>query len=128
MPGVRGEACGASDAGCGVTFWLDAHFDPTLAAWMGATFKVMAKSLAEVGLRDAEDEPLFDAARRFSGIVIMTKDYDFVELVLRRGAPPQVAWVNIENCSTLELQARLTQSFPDAIRLLEGGDPLVEIN
>lgn len=36
-----------------MTFWLDAHLDPQLAAWLGATFKIIAKSLDEIGLREA---------------------------------------------------------------------------
>ena len=60
-----------------MTFWLDAQLDPALAAWLGSRFGVIAKALREVGLRDAEDEELFDAARRFGGIVIVTKDADF---------------------------------------------------
>jgi len=111
-----------------MTFWLDAQLDPQLAAWMGATFKVIAKSLDEIGLWTAEDETIFDAARRQGDIVVVTKDYDFVELVLRRGMPPQVLWLNFENMATVRVQTRLTHSFPDALELLKAGDVLVEID
>ena len=111
-----------------MTFWLDAHLDPKLAAWIGATFKVMAKSLDEIGLRDAEDEAIFEAARRLGPVVIVTRDYDFVELVQRRGAPPQVLWLNMSNRRTIEMQIRLRATFEDALKLLESGDALVEIN
>jgi predicted nuclease of predicted toxin-antitoxin system len=57
-----------------MTFWLDAQLDPELADWLGATFKVVAKSTKEVGLGSASDEQLFQAARRFQDIAIVTKD------------------------------------------------------
>lgn len=111
-----------------MTFWLDAHLDPELAAWLGATFRVLAKSLDEIDLREAEDKHVFEAARRFEEIVIVTKDYDFVELVLQRGMPPQVLWLNFRNMATVRLQIRLRQSFPEALELLTGGNALVEID
>jgi len=111
-----------------MTFWLDAHLDPELAPWLGANFKVIAKSLDEMGLRNAEDDELFAAGRRFTEIVIVTKDYDFVELVQRLGAPPQVLWLNFGNMSTIKLQLKLKQSFAVALDLLRAGDALVEID
>jgi predicted nuclease of predicted toxin-antitoxin system len=111
-----------------MTFWIDAQLDPEIAAWLGAWFKVVAKALKEIGLRDAEDEDLFDAARRFQAIVIVTKDSDFVDLVKRKGAPPQVLWLTCGNLSTVELQALLSRKFAAAKAELESGLPLVEIS
>jgi predicted nuclease of predicted toxin-antitoxin system len=62
-----------------MTFWIDAQLDPTLAEWLGSRFGVIAKALREVGLRDATDVELFEAAGRFKEIVIFTKDSDFPE-------------------------------------------------
>ena len=106
---------------------MDAQLDPALASWLGATFGVNAKALDEIGLRNADDDVLFDAAKNFGEVVVVTKDYDFVEMVLRRGAPPQVLWLSFGNMPTVGVQLRLRQSFPAALDLLRGGDPLVEI-
>ena len=38
-----------------MTFWLDAHLDPKLSPWLGSRFKIVAKPLREIGLRDDED-------------------------------------------------------------------------
>lgn len=111
-----------------MTFWLDAHLSPDLAAWLGARFKVIAKALNEIGLRDAEDEAIHAAARRFGDIVIVTCDHDFVELVRRKGSPPQVLWLNVRNGPTIALQARLALTFAKALELLLAGEPLVEIS
>jgi hypothetical protein len=47
-------------------FWLDAHLDPMLAAWMGSRFKVTVKHVAELDLLGAKDDELFNAAKRFA--------------------------------------------------------------
>lgn len=68
------------------TFWLDAHLKPELAAWLGSRFKITVKPLREIGLREAHDDILIAAARRFGDIVISTKDARFVEKVRQSGS------------------------------------------
>jgi len=110
-----------------VTFWLDAQLDPALAAWLGATFKVIAKATREIGLRNATDEELFAAGGRFHDIVIVSKDADFAELVCRLGAPPQILWLRFPNMSTVKMRSLLAMTFSQAVRLLEAGSALVEV-
>jgi len=73
-------------------FWVDARLPPLLAAWLSAEFGVLAKSVRALELRDATDIDIFTAARREQAVVI-SKDNDFVDLVSRHGAPPQLLWV-----------------------------------
>ena len=47
----------------------------------------MAFALRDVGLRDAEDLDIFKAAKA-QGIIFITKDSDFADLVVRLGSPP----------------------------------------
>ena len=53
-----------------MTIWIDAQFSPAIADWIKQSFLVDAVALRDVGLRDAEDTDIFDAAndkrRRFS--------------------------------------------------------------
>lgn len=63
---------------------LDAQLPPALAAWMVETFGVNAISLKELGIRDAKDIEIFEAAQQDS-LVIITKDSDFVDLVCSGG-------------------------------------------
>ena len=105
-----------------MTFWLDAQLDPTLCDWLGSRFKVIVKSLREIGLRDAKDEELFVAAGRFPDVVIITKDSDFADLVTQRGKPPQVLWLRFPNRPTIAIQVLLSKTFEDALRLLEAGE------
>lgn len=86
--------------------WTDAHLSPALAPWLTATFDIEAAALRTLGLREAEDPAIFEAARR-AGAVLMTKDADFVALVERLGPPPQIIWLTCGNTSNDALRALL---------------------
>ena len=106
--------------------WLDAQLPPSAAAWITATFGVEARAIRDLGLRDAQDSPIFQASRT-AGAVVMTKDRDFVEMVQRIGPPPKVLWVTCGNTSNARLREILKSALPAAIARLEGGETLVEI-
>ena len=107
--------------------WLDAQLPPSLASWITRTFGIDARAVSELGMRDAEDRAIFDAARVGVGTVIVRKDSDFVDLVLRLGAPPQLLWVTCGNLTDQRLQAVFRDLFPDALKLLQDGEAIVEI-
>lgn len=109
-----------------MNFWLDAQLPPSLAVWLSGNFKVEAYALRDLGLRDAMDTEIFEAARH-SGIVVVTKDNDFVELVLRLGAPPQILWLTCGNLTNAHLRQLLAATFANAHDLLVNGEPIVEI-
>ncbi|MGH8110482.1 MAG: DUF5615 family PIN-like protein [Rhodanobacteraceae bacterium] len=44
-------------------FWLNAQLPPQLAAWLAQRFRVEAIALRDLGLRDAADRRIFEAAR-----------------------------------------------------------------
>ena len=69
--------------------WLDAQLPPALARSLTETFGVEAHVVRDLGLRDAADRGVFEAARQ-AGTTVITKDGDFVELVQRLGKPPQI--------------------------------------
>ncbi len=58
------------------------------------------------GLSDAEDVAIWAFAER-QGYTIVTKDSDFNDLSILRGAPPKVIWVRIGNCTTAEVESIL---------------------
>lgn len=107
--------------------WTDAHLSPALAPWLTATFGVEAAAVRTIGLREAEDPAIFEAARR-AGAVLMTKDADFVELVERLGPPPQIIWLTCGNTSNDALRALLETAWPRIADLLTVGEPLIEIS
>ncbi|MHC0064977.1 DUF5615 family PIN-like protein [Nostoc sp. UIC 10890] len=79
-----------------MTIWVDAHLSPAIATWISNTFGITALALRDVGLRDAEDLEIFEAAKA-QGVILITKDSDFVDLVERLGTPPQIIWLTCEN-------------------------------
>ncbi|MEM9986307.1 MAG: DUF5615 family PIN-like protein [Bacteroidota bacterium] len=110
-----------------MTIWLDAQLSPALALWLTETFtQVEAFSAKYLGLRDAEDEEIFQAAREAEAVV-MTKDQDFVAMLERLGPPPKVIWLTCGNTSNVRIKTLLSQTLPDAIDLL-AKEPLVEIS
>lgn len=110
-----------------MTIWVDAHLSPVIATWINNTFEITAFALRDVGLRDAEDFEIFEAAKA-QGIILMTKDSDFADLIDRLGTPPQIIWLTCGNTSNARLQEILTATLPEALELLRTGEALVEIS
>lgn len=110
-----------------MNFWIDAQLPPSLAIWLTETFGVSATSLRDLELRDAQDTEIFSAART-AGIVVVSKDSDFVDLVTRLGTPPQILWVTCGNVTNRNLRRIFTETFPNALRLLQAGEAIVEIS
>ncbi|GET43261.1 DUF5615 family PIN-like protein [Microseira wollei] len=110
-----------------MTIWLKAHLSPAIATWITATFGITAIAVGDLGLRESEDPDIFEVAKAAGGVIVMTKDRDFVELVERYGAPPQVIWLTCFNTSNARLKEILTATLPNAIELLRSGESVVEI-
>jgi predicted nuclease of predicted toxin-antitoxin system len=106
--------------------WVDAQLPPTLADWIVETFDITAVSLRDLGLRDAKDIEIFEAAQQ-PNFVIMTKDSDFVDLVCRLGPPPQILWLTCGNVTNRNLRNLLTSLLATAIEQLQQGEMVVEI-
>lgn len=107
-------------------FWVDAQLPPMLADWLSAEYGVEAHSLRDLGLRDSPDIEIFEAAHR-AQVVVISKDSDFVDLVSRHGAPPQLRWVTCGNVTNQRLHAVFGKTFADALASLESGQAIVEV-
>ena len=106
--------------------WVDAQLSPSLAPWIIEKFDVQARSVKWLGLRDASDEQIFEAARAAEAIV-MTKDADFVRLLASHGAPPYVVWLTFGNTTNARVRQVLEHTLESALRLIQSGEALVEI-
>ena len=106
--------------------WVDAQLSPALARWISETFGMQAHAVRDLGLRNAKDAEIFRAARQ-EGVVVLSKDSDFVDLVERLGPPPQVLWLTCGNTTDVWLKHVLAAELPRALQLLERGEPIVEI-
>ncbi len=106
--------------------WIDAQLSPVLAVWIRDEFRIEASAVRDLGLRDAEDEEIFQRAK-MEMAVIMSKDSDFLILLERHGPPPQVIWITCGNTSNAHFKNVLRGTLAEAIKLLEMGEPLIEI-
>lgn len=103
------------------------HICRLIATWITNTFKIPAIALRDLGLRDAEDPEIFEAAKN-QGVIFMTKDSDFVDLVERLEAPPQIIWLTCGNTSNARLREIINSILPNTLELLSSGEKLVEIS
>ncbi len=110
-----------------MTIWIDAYLSPAIATWITNTFGITALALRDIGLRDAEDPEIFEAAKA-QAIILITKDSDFVDLVERLGSPPQIIWLTCGNTSNARLREILSTNLPRALEILQAGEALVEIS
>lgn len=67
-----------------MVIWTDAQLSPAIAPWLAKNFPVASYALRDLGLRDAIDREIFEAARNVAAVV-MTKDSDFVKLLEKFG-------------------------------------------
>ncbi|MDR3691389.1 MAG: DUF5615 family PIN-like protein [Fimbriimonas sp.] len=109
-----------------MTFWLDEQFSPFLAPWIEERFGVRCHSVVNLPVDRGNDLDIFLTARK-SATIIVSKDSDFVDLVNRLGQPPQILWVTCGNRSNASMKDLLKNAFPQAIALLAGGEPIVEL-
>ena len=107
--------------------WVDAQLPPAFARWLAREHDVEALHVVDVGLVDADDSVIFDAARAAKVAVIVTKDEDFVKLLDRRGPPPQIVWVTSGNVRNAELREIIHAAWPRVAELLAAGEPLIEV-
>lgn len=107
--------------------WFDAHLSPAVARWVIDRFSVEAASLSALGLSQADDVEIFDAARVADAIVV-TKDSDFARLSdARGGPPPAVLWLTFGNTSNAVLRAKFAVHLDEALALFREGARLVEL-
>jgi predicted nuclease of predicted toxin-antitoxin system len=110
-----------------MNIWVDAQLPPTLAGWLSSNFDLETLALKDIGLRDAKDIEIFEAAR-VANAVIMTKDSDFVDLVCRLGTLPQIIWLTCGNVTNRNLHRLLLSTLSKALEKLQEGEIIVEIS
>ncbi len=109
-----------------MTIWLDAQLPPQIRAWLEDTYGIRALPIRDVGLRDARDREIYGRAAS-EGVILMSKDRDFVDLSMEFGAPPYVIWLTFGNTSNARLREILSTTLEDALRMIEHGESIVEI-
>ncbi len=73
--------------------------------------------VALLGFEKATDEEIWNYAKE-NEFVIVTKDSDFEELCLLKGAPPKVIWIKIGNTKNEVILNLLTQNRQEIEKLI----------
>jgi predicted nuclease of predicted toxin-antitoxin system len=92
---------------------MKAQMSPAIATWINSNYPVTGVAIRDLGLRDAKDKEIFEAAKK-ENVVVMTKDSDFLLLLDRLGPPPQVIWVTCGNTSNARLKEILANTLSKA--------------
>ena len=106
-------------------FLVDAQLPPALASWISQRGHE-AKAVREVGLHNADDPSIWKFSVEGTWVVV-TKDEDFAERVLRTGTGPQIVWLRIGNSTNRVLFAWLEPLWPSIIQQLKAGVQAVEV-
>jgi predicted nuclease of predicted toxin-antitoxin system len=106
-------------------FLIDAQLPPALARWLTDAGH-QAQHVEDVGLREAEDSPIWHFAVE-NRAVLLTKDEDFAERARQIRTAPVIVWLRIGNVSNRALQHWFMPQLPQIIAWIEQGVPVVEI-
>lgn len=104
---------------------MDAQLPPALVDRL-RVIGYKAEHVNSIGLGAAADGEIWIHATR-TGAVIMTKDEDFADLVLRTQSGPQVVWVRFGNVTNSALWRKLHPRLSEIIDALSTGERLIEI-
>ena len=107
-------------------FVVDAQLPPALAR-LPTSHGHQAEHVADIGMRDAEDSPIWAYALE-NGAVLVTKDEDFPHRLSQKPQrAPVVLWLRIGNTSRRALIEWFEPLVPKIEALLEQGDRPVEV-
>ena len=74
--------------------------------------------VAQCGLQSADDATVWRYAMDH-GFTIVSKDSDFQEMSVLRGAPPKLVWLRVSNCTTSEIESLLRAAASSIRRFVE---------
>jgi predicted nuclease of predicted toxin-antitoxin system len=108
-----------------VKFLIDANLPPRLCGWLRSRHHE-AEHLADLNLLTATDTRIWELGR-LERAMVFSKDVDFYDRALLFGAPPQVVYVGVGNCSNDRLLELLSSEWSDIERALLSGSRLISI-
>lgn len=101
----------------------DQNLSPALVRTLDDLFPGSAHVFG-LGMGESGDTDIWRYAQEH-GLIVVTKDRDFYQRSLARGAPPKIVWLRLGNCSTEHVELVLRSQ---AIRVrLFANDPEVNV-
>lgn len=99
---------------------FDENLSPRLVESLSGLYPGSAH-VHQCGLGGADDESVWNYARD-NGFTIVSKDSDFQERSVLRGAPPKIIWIRATNCTTIDIESLLRLAQPVVKRFIEAAD------
>lgn len=106
-------------------FLIDAQLPPVLARLLESHGHI-AEHVADIGLRHAEDSPIWAHALAHQAIIV-TKDEDFPHRMRQGKTSPVIVWLRIGNTSRRALLQWFEPLLPQIETLISQGERLIEI-
>ena len=106
-------------------FMVDAQLPPALARML-TDHGHHAEHVADIGLRDADDSPIWNYALQHLAVIV-TKDEDFPHRLRRSKISPIIVWLRIGNTSRRSLLLWFEPLLPQIETLIQQGDGLIEV-
>jgi len=105
-----------------VKFLVDAQLPPRLVRWLTDRGTVQAIHIGErAGGLTLPDREVWRIAKE-EGLIVITKDTDFLDLSAIYGSPPKVLLLRYGNCSTLTMLDHLALVWPELCNRLGKDD------
>ena len=98
--------------------WLDNHISPIIAKWLNDEKGWIVKSAYILNLSALNDLEIYNKAKNYRKVIIITKDSDLPAIVQQYGSPPKIINLLIGNCHNRILYSILQQNLEKAVRLL----------
>ena len=102
--------------------WLDNHISPIIAKWMSEATGWTVKSSYILQLHFKEDMQIYEEAKNYGKVIILSKDSDLHEIITRLGAPPKLINLKIGNCDNKVLWNFILGRMYPAVEALQKQD------
>lgn len=108
--------------------WLDVQLSPIIAKWMAEYTGLNVKSSFVLGYKNLTDYAIYQQARAYGNVILISKDADFTDIINRLGSPPKLISLKVGNCDNRTLWHFLQKHIVKAIQmLLESDVNIIEI-
>jgi predicted nuclease of predicted toxin-antitoxin system len=109
-----------------MTIWLDANISPVIARFISENFGIDCFHITSLPVDISDDEAIFNFAKQKAGVIITSKDHDFILLQNRLNAPPKIIWLTFGNTPNAVVKEKLNLHLAEALKQLKTVD-IVEI-
>ena len=98
--------------------WLDNHISPIIAKWLKDDLNIEVKSSYVLKLYELTDLEIYEKARKYGNVILVSKDSDLPEIISVNGSPPKLIYLKAGNCDNRILFSLLKQTISNSIRFL----------